>query len=223
MRGQSTGRSAGAGLLLVGLIVGSLGSEQLRADCTPEPYIGSVCLTGANFCPRGYAAASGQILQISQNTSLFSLLGCTYGGDCRSTFALPNLQGRWAMHVGQGPGLSHVSPGQIGGAEQQFLSVNQLASHSHNATTQVTLQGRSSDEADTSDPSDHILADPSVGQTGDRDIYSTLPPNTEMAATAATAETTIQNSGASTALGIRNPYLGLQYCIALQGIYPPRD
>jgi microcystin-dependent protein len=194
-----------------------------NAACTPEPYLGSLCLTAASFCPRGYTEANGQLLAINQYTALYSLLGCAYGGDCTSTFALPDLRSRVPVHIGTGPGLHTITQGEHGGAEQTVMTVRDMPAHTHMASTEVVVQGRSGDEADQSDPSGHILADPSVGFSSDRDIYSTLTPNAQLSSAAATASTEVGTVGGGQAIQLRNPYVGLRYCIAQQGDYPPRN
>jgi microcystin-dependent protein len=97
----------------------------------PEPFIGEIMLTGANFCPRGWADANGQLLAVAQNAALFSLLGTTYGGDGRTTFGLPDLRGRVAIHTGQGPGLSNRNQGSKSGAENHTLTVSEMPQHTH--------------------------------------------------------------------------------------------
>jgi microcystin-dependent protein len=200
-----------------------LGSSPAFADCAATPYLGSICVTGASFCPRGYVEANGALLPISTNQALFSLLGCTYGGDCKTSFALPNLQSRWAVQTGQGPGLSPISQGQTGGSETTTLTVSNLAPHTHTAVTTVALTGRTTDEADSSTPANTILGDPSAGQTGDRDIYSTQSPNTSLSSDETTATTEVADTGANLPVALRNPYLGLRYCLATAGLYPPRN
>lgn len=96
-----------------------------------EPFVAEIMLFGGNFAPRGYAFCSGQILSIAQNTALFSLLGTTYGGNGQTTFALPDLRGRAALHTGQGPGLSSYNLGQVGGTETVTLNINQIPAHNH--------------------------------------------------------------------------------------------
>ncbi|MDQ2696675.1 MAG: tail fiber protein [Pseudomonadota bacterium] len=197
---------------------------QPAAACNDTPFIGAVCLVAFTFCPRGYAEANGQLLPISQNTALFSLLGATYGGDGQTTFALPDLRGRSPVHVGQGPGLSNITLGQQGGAETVTLNLNQIPAHSHNATTSVTanatLRGiNSSGNADT--PGGNVLA-----QDPRTDIYSTAAAAVDMGATAinasATAATSIDNAGGGQPHDNRPPFLGIRYCIALEGIFPSR-
>src|SRR3954467_10025114 len=98
-----------------------------------EPFIGEVRMFGGNFAPRGWAFCNGQLLSISQNTALFSLLGTTYGGNGQTTFALPNLQGRVPMHVGQGPGLTNRTQGEVAGTETHTLNANEMPVHTHTA------------------------------------------------------------------------------------------
>src|SRR3954465_13916452 len=95
------------------------------------PFIGQISLFGGNFAPRGWAFCKGQLLAISQNTALFSILGTTYGGNGQTTFALPDLRGRVPIHFGQGPGLSSYALGETGGAETTTLTVNELPAHTH--------------------------------------------------------------------------------------------
>src|SRR6476469_8745709 len=96
-----------------------------------EPFLGSIIIFGGNFAPKGWAMCNGQILAINQNTALFSLLGTTYGGNGTTTFALPDLRGRVPVGMGQGPGLSPMTEGQVGGTETVTLTVNQLPNHNH--------------------------------------------------------------------------------------------
>ena len=98
-----------------------------------ESFVGEILLVGFNFAPKGYSMCNGQLLSISQNTALFSLLGTTYGGDGQSTFALPNLQSRVPIHMGQGAGLSPYALGQVGGVESVTLTSAQMPRHNHTA------------------------------------------------------------------------------------------
>lgn len=193
----------GCGLGLA-MLAGSAG-----ATCSAEPMIGSICITAANFCPRGYASADGQILAIAQNTALFSLLGTTYGGDGRVTFALPDLRGRSAVGVGQGPGLSPVSEGERGGSESVVLNVSQLPAHSHTAQLRAA-----SSAGNTDSPSGAIPA-----KLARSNIYSSANADSTMGASAIN----VGNTGNNLPVGVLDPYLGLRFCIALEGIYPSRD
>ena len=96
-----------------------------------DPFLAEIVMFGGNFAPRGWAFCDGQLLAISSNTALFSLLGTTYGGDGRTTFGLPELRGRFAMHPGNGPGLSSRKLGQKGGSERVTLAITNLPSHTH--------------------------------------------------------------------------------------------
>lgn len=111
------------------------------ATAQSEPFIGQLALVGFNFCPRGWAPAEGQLLPIADNQSLFSLLGTIYGGDGRTTFALPDLRGRVPVHAGQGPGLSNYSQGQSGGAETVTLTTNEMPVHNHTFTELTNSNG----------------------------------------------------------------------------------
>lgn len=191
-----------------------------------EPFIGEIKMVGFNFAPRGFAFTDGQLLQISQNSALFSLLGTTYGGNGRTTFGLPDLRGRVAVHPGNGPGLSFYSLGQRGGLESVTLNTTQIPSHGHNATTEVTsvtatLNGTNS-SGDSATPEANSLA--SKSRTN---IYSSAVPDVAMHAESitATAEatTTVVNAGGNQSHENRMPYLGIYHVIALQGIFPSRS
>ncbi len=172
-----------------------------------EPFIGQIIMFGGNFAPVGYALCNGQLLPISQNTALFSLLGTTYGGNGTTTFALPNLQGRVPIHMGQGPGPSPYYLGQEGGSETVTLTVPQIPSHNHPA-------GCQSGDANSQSPAGNIPAKEVAGATA---VYSTSQPNATMAAGA------IGLTGGNQPHENLPPFLTLNFCIALQGIYPSRS
>jgi microcystin-dependent protein len=169
-----------------------------------DPCIGQIQVFGFNFAPKGWAFCDGQLLPISQNTALFSLLGTTYGGDGRTTFALPDLRGRRIVHAGQGPGLSNISQGEKAGSENITLTVNNMPSHNHNVSVAVNT---SSGEESTSTNylSSHAGA------------FSEAP-----VSGAVLAGVNQINVGGNQPVNIRNPYLGVYVCIALQGIFPSR-
>ncbi len=167
-----------------------------------EPFIGQIIMFGGNFAIQGYAYCHGQTLSISQNTALFSLLGTTYGGNGQTTFALPDLRGRIAMQQGTGPGLPPVALGQRGGAVSHTLTQQQMPSHSHGVSMPCD-----SEEGNTDDPSGKF---PAVNQA---DQYSNMS-NDQMATF---------NSGSvgnNQSFSIQNPFLGINFLIALTGIYP---
>ncbi len=169
-----------------------------------DPFLGEIALVPYTFAPQGWAFCNGQILPISQNTALFSLLGTTYGGDGISTFALPDLRGRVPISSGQGPGLSDYTVGQTGGEENHTLTVNEMPSHAHNAqgTTAVGL----SDNPSNAVPAKNAAGIPQYGM-------GTLAP---MAGAA------IQSNGGGLPHNNLPPYLSMNYIIALVGIYPTR-
>jgi len=194
----------------------SLSAPQ-AAQAGSEPFLGEIQMVGFNFAPRGWAHCDGQLLPINSYPALFSLLGTTYGGDGRTTFALPDLRGRSAVHPGAGPGLSPIQWGQRGGAEFQTLTTAQMPSHSHSATTSATLKGVNA-RGDSATPGGNALA--SKPRTN---IYSTTAPNVAMAAGSVTATTTVNNTGGSQQFSIRDPFLGVYHVIALQGIFPSHN
>ena len=168
-----------------------------------EPFIAEIRIVGFNFPPLGWAFCNGQILPIIQNTALFSLIGTIYGGDARTSFALPDLRGRTPIHMGDGHPL-----GQRGGRETITLTVDQIPAHTH--------AGRaSSQEAVTDSPSGAI---PAAGAE-DTNLYTGFgSTNTVMLRTG-----TIANAGGGQSHNNMQPFIALSFCIALQGIFPPRD
>jgi microcystin-dependent protein len=178
-----------------------------------DQFLAEIRLFACNFAPIGWATCSGQILPISQNTALFSLLGTNYGGDGRSTFALPNLQGALPVAQGQGAGLSLYDLGETGGSPNVTLLATEMPSHSHtlNADKGAAL---------SASPSGAIYMKgnfSSGGTSGPVQAYKAQTPTTQMAANA------IGPAGGSQPHNNLMPYLALNYCIALQGIYPPRS
>jgi microcystin-dependent protein len=171
-----------------------------------EVFLGQIILVPYNFAPRGFAFCQGQILSISQNTALFSLLGTTYGGNGQTTFALPDLRGRVPNSSGQGPGLSNYSLGEQSGVESVTLIPSQMPQHTHalNCYTEDGNQGN---------PNPNVFA--TSGATPPP--YSNQTPNAQM------ATTSIGLAGGSQPHDNRSPYLALNYCIALEGIYPSRN
>ncbi|MGH2721558.1 MAG: phage tail protein [Actinomycetota bacterium] len=171
-----------------------------------DPFVAEIRIYPFNFPPTGWAFCDGQLLPISQNTALFSLLGTTYGGDGKSTFALPNLQGRSPMQPGQGPGLSLHDLGETSGSETVTLLTSEIPSHSHGLLA-------SPDAADVQSPAaDRCLARSSPGFA-----YGTGTPAATMAPQA------LAPAGGDAPHNNMPPYLTLSFCIALQGVFPPRS
>jgi microcystin-dependent protein len=173
-----------------------------------EPFIGEIKMVGFNFNPNGYLLCSGQILSIAQNTALFSLLGTTYGGNGQTTFALPDLRGRVPVHFGQGPGLNNYTQGQTGGLENTTLTVQNMPAHTHSFAVPAVAATANSN---TVDPN-HSLAIPNT----EIEHYSDATPNTTMRP----GNTSV--AGGSLPFSIRDPYLVINFVIALQGLYPSR-
>jgi len=167
-----------------------------------EPFIGQIQAFGFNFAPRNWALCNGQLLPINQNQALFSLLGTTYGGDGRTTFALPDLRGRKGIHFGQGPGLSNIALGERSGAENGTLTVANLPAHNHSISSKE--EGNSDSSSGTFIAGDGTSA---FGTSADSQM----------------APTCIGNTGNNVPFNIQNPYLGVNYCIAIYGIFPSRN
>jgi microcystin-dependent protein len=169
-----------------------------------EPFVGEIRMFAGNFAPRGWAFCDGQLLAVSQNDALFSLLGTIYGGDGRTTFGLPDLRGRLPIHAGSGPGLSPRRLGAKSGAENETLTTNQLASHSHD------FNGNTAD-ANILGPQGKVVAN-GVGV----DYYLAQNQNVSM------ASGMIANTGGSRSHSNLMPALCINFIIALFGIYPSR-
>ena len=178
-----------------------------------EGYMAEIRGFGGNFAPRNWAFCNGQLLAISGNSALFSLLGTTYGGDGRTTFGLPDLRGRIPMHVGgtigQGPGLSSVRLGQRGGIEEITLTQLNLPSHTHSAQIHVKSGDGTKRQA-----TDNILSGDATTS-----IYSNEAPDGILNS----SSVSIGNSGGSQPVYLRNPYLGINMIICMFGIYPSRN
>lgn len=195
-----------------------------RAQAQEPCYLGMVFLFAGNFAPRGYAFAQGQLLQIQQNSALFSLLGTTYGGDGRTTFGLPDLRGRVPVGVGTGPGLTNRALGQRFGTETSTGAVSGVNAHSHGLAEHSHALRATTTGGDLTSPSGALLAD-----DGSDRIYSTANvanPDATMAGSAIApsgGNTGDAGSGASASVPTLPPSLGLNYVICTQGLYPSRS
>jgi microcystin-dependent protein len=171
-----------------------------------DPFVAEIRIFPFNFAPRGWAWCDGQLLPLSQNTALFSLLGTTYGGNGKSNFALPDLQGRAPMHPGQGPGLSLHDLGETGGTETVSLLESEIPSHSHQMRA-------STDPANAQIPNPQVTLARSSGGSA----YST-----STAGLVNMADVTLAPAGGDQPHNNMQPYLTFYFCIALQGVFPPR-
>lgn len=172
-----------------------------------DPFVAEIRIFPFNFAPRGWAFCDGQLLPLSQNTALFSLLGTTYGGNGKSNFALPDLQGRAPMQPGQGPGLSLHDLGETGGSDSVTLLESEIPSHNHGMQA-------SSDPADNNVPNGNMLARP-IGRGVN--LYST-----ELGTTVTMSPQALSPSGGDQPHNNLQPYLTFNFCIAMQGVFPPR-
>ena len=172
-----------------------------------DPFIAEIRIFAGNFAPTGWAICDGQLLPISQNTALFSLLGTTYGGNGVTTFALPDLRGRVPMHPGQGPGLSDRLLGENTGVDSVTLISGEIPSHTHALRTL-------SDPGDLADPTGRSLARSASGNVYQQNSTSNL---------VAMSPNALAIAGSSQPHNNLQPYLTLTFIIALQGIYPPRS
>jgi microcystin-dependent protein len=172
-----------------------------------SPFVGEIRIFGFNFPPRGWAMCNGQLLTISQNAALFSLLGTQYGGNGVQNFALPNLQSRTPLHFGNGGGAGTTVIGETGGAESVTINASTMPAHTHafNATTTT---------ANKRPPVNHFLA----ADTASKADYYTPPANLVPLASGSLA-----SAGGNQAHGNIQPYLAVNICIALQGIFPSRN
>jgi len=173
-----------------------------------DPFVAEIRIFGFTFAPRGWAFCNGQILPISQNTALFSLLGTTYGGNGQSTFALPNMQDSAPMHPGQGPGLSLHDLGETGGSEFVTLLQSEMPAHSH------VLKADTADPADVQAPTAAVV----LARSNGGNAYLNPPP----ASLVAMSFLALAPAGGDLPHNNMMPYLTLNFCIALQGVFPPR-
>jgi microcystin-dependent protein len=171
-----------------------------------DPFLAEIRIFPFNFAPKGWARCDGQLLPLSQNTALFSLLGTTYGGNGKSTFALPDLQGRAPMHPGQGPGLSLHDLGETGGSETVTLLQSEIPAHSHSVSTSIS--------------------DANVGVATNQQLATGIGVGLFAAANAGAlvsmAPQALAPAGGDQPHNNMQPYLTFHFCIALQGVFPQR-
>src|SRR5436309_1571031 len=177
-----------------------------------DPFVAEIRIFAFQFAPKGWAFCNGQLLPLSQNTALFSLLGTTYGGDGKSNFALPNMQGNAPMHPGQGPGLSLHDLGETGGSETVSLLQSEMPSHSHSF---MISQGAAS----TTNPVGNTVAKGAWDDGTNAGVVATYIANVNP--TAQMSPNAIGPTGGSQPHNNMMPYLTLSFCIALQGVFPP--
>lgn len=223
---------SGISAALAGMVI--MTSSPVQA-CSSDPFVGSVCITAATFCPSPtYIEANGQILPISQYQTLFSLLGATYGGNGITDFAVPDLRGRTPVGVGTGPGLTPVRTGQRRGIDFMTLTIQQLPMHSHTAIftpggeeASVSLQASTkiATKAQAAD-GDYIASNNPMGGTakfiGEGDAAPTVPLGGISGSGGSGGTVQVGEAGASQPFANYPPQQALKYCIAVNGIYPSR-
>lgn len=221
---------------------GMLGTSQPANACGTEAYIGETCITAAGYCPRNTVEAYGQLLTVIDNEALFSLVGCTFGGDCRTSFGVPDLRGRAPVSYGQGPGLYYRQFGQYYGTEEITQTITQMPEHNHTATFTPSGGGGggsgtdakvmvSQDAATTDSPAGgKYLAKATTGLAPIK-IYNDGTNLTELEGVSggggggggSTGGTvTVDKTGGGQPMDVAGPRLALRYCIVTDGLYPPR-
>ncbi|MDG0025135.1 tail fiber protein [Trinickia sp. Y13] len=201
-----------------------------------DPFLGEIRMAGFDYAPTGWAQCQGQLLPISQNQALFALLGTYYGGNGVSNYQLPNLQGRTPVGIGQGLGLSPVVIGETGGTENASLTIQNLPQHTHTATVMggsgtvsiaIPASTSTASGSESAAPSNTSVLGPVSAGGRPGAIYSTATADTTLKPFEAAlngAPPTVQNSttGGSLPFSVRNPYLGINFIIALEGVFPSR-
>ncbi|MEQ9472028.1 MAG: tail fiber protein [Roseitalea porphyridii] len=218
---------------------GMLGTSQPASACGAEAYLGETCITAASFCPDNTVEARGQILTVPGNEALFSLLGCTFGGDCRTSFGVPDLRGRAPVSYGQGPGLYPRQFGEYYGNDAITQTIDQMPEHNHTATFTPTGGGSagteakvmvSQDAATTDSPAGgKYLAKVDAGLSSVK-IYNDGTNLTELEGVSgggggggsSSGTVTVDDTGDGRPMNVAGPRLALRYCIVTDGNYPPR-
>lgn len=183
-----------------------------------EAYLSMIAMYGCNFAPRGWMMCSGQILNISTNTALFSLLGTTFGGNGQTTFALPDLRGRVPMHWGQGPGLTPRNLGDMSGTESTTMTSNQMPMHTHGATATSTLYAETA-QSTARNPEGNMFATPTAP------IFAAPDPasNRAMGAESVQTTVTVAPAGGGQPIPLVQPFLAVTFCICTEGLFPSRN
>ncbi len=200
-----------------------------------DPFLGEIRMVGFNFAPNGWAFCQGQTMSIQQNSPLFALLGTTFGGNGQTTFQLPDLRSRTPVGMGQGPSLSDIELGEQGGLEAVQLSTSNMPQHTHAAavtsggavTGSISIPATTATGNQSATPSNTSVLGPISAANHQGDLYSTSSANTTLApfnVSLQGAAPAVENSmaGGSLPFSLRNPYLGINFIIAMQGVYPSR-
>ncbi len=195
-----------------------------------DPFIAEIIMFGGNFAPRGWAFCDGQLLSISSNSALFSILGTTYGGDGRTTFGLPDLRGRVAMHPGSGPGLTTRRLGEKSGVESVILNTTQIPAHNHTATATASGSGTGTSYGTDTPGNNGFVGGRTWSHVG-ANLYRDATPNVAMRAgnvtldnlTVTVDNVTVNNTGGNQAHTNVQPFQCVNFIIALVGVFPSRN
>ena len=206
----------------------AVGAPSAPAKADSDPFLGDVMIVGFTFCPRGWAKADGQLLPINLNQSLYSLLGTQFGGDGRTTFALPDLRGRYIVNEGQAPGTSNYAIGQKSGTETVTMNQTQMAAHNHAIVQLPTADVKASTAApNSSSPSGKALATFPAGHPAGQNIYATdqttAAPMGANSVNLTINSVSVGRQGGNLPQDNMQPSLALTVCVALQGVFPPRN
>lgn len=201
--------------------------------CGADPYLGMICMTAGSYCPKGYVEAKGQLLAIAQFQAVFAVVGTYYGGDGVTTFGVPDLQGRVPLGLGNGAGLTPVTPGQKRGAESTVMTEAQMPNHTHQAQGALAAGGvettvaASASSASSATPTEgaHLAA-----IAGKASAYLEGDPGTTVnlggvttTSTGGAVTVTVAHTGGGQGFSIVDPSLGVRFCMAVTGLFPPRN
>ncbi|WP_212628985.1 tail fiber protein [Pseudomonas sp. KB-10] len=186
-----------------------------------EPFLGEIKMVGFNFAPRGYAMCQGQLLSIAQNNALFALLGTMYGGNGQTTFGLPDYRSRSPVGMGQGPGLSLINQGELAGTESVTLTTAQLPPHAPSATASVAIPAVTASNNVAAAPANNTHLGPITAGGRAGTLYSTDAADTTLAPFNATV--TVSPIGGGLPVNLRSPFLGTNFVIATEGVFPSRN
>ena len=187
-----------------------------------DPFIGEIRIFGFNFAPQGWATCNGQLLSISQNTALFALIGTAFGGDGVSTFALPNLQSRVPIHQGQGPGLSPYTIGQQAGVENVTLTAQQMPQHNHLVNCNGASTGKGGTVFDVGTGQNPVNNYPGLAASPASAVYSNVVSTNNNGSNSTMNTNMLTLAGSNLPHTNLQPYLAVNFCIALVGIFPSR-
>lgn len=185
-----------------------------------DPFVGEIRMVGFSYAPPGWLPCQGQLVSIAQNSALFALLGTTFGGDGVTTFGLPDLRGRAPVGIGNGPGLTPIVQGEVSGTESVTLLSTQMPMHIHAATVSVAIPGVAASTNVSATPGATSVLGPVAAGGRPGTLYSTDAPDTTLAPFS--PPVTVGPAGGSLPVGIRNPFLGTNFIIATNGIFPSR-